>query len=160
MYTVTLLTNSPSPWDPSATNVGEHACGSHTNTTSVVLKQYKPAHQVCVYTYIACVRLFFKRACATIKMGLGLSLRLSPFMPNVFSHPYQLDVSISNFEFFCFFLFFFYSIFERNFYKQTVENLIRRRVLRRLIWFCTVCRCPTKRTLGLYVLVHTLIFYT
>ena len=32
----------------------------------------------------------------------------------------------------------------------TVENLIRRRVLRRLIWFCTVCRCPTKRTLGLY----------
>ena len=29
-------------------------------------------------------------------------------------------------------------------------NLIRRRVLRRLIWFCTVCLCPTKRTLGLY----------
>ena len=31
-----------------------------------------------------------------------------------------------------------------------MENLIRRRVLWRLIWFCTVCRCPTKRTLGLY----------
>ena len=31
------------------------------------------------------------------------------------------------------------------FYKQTVETLIRR-----LIWVCTVCICPTKRTLGLY----------
>ena len=36
------------------------------------------------------------------------------------------------------------------FCKQTVENLIRRSVLRRLIRFSTVCRCPTKRTLGLY----------
>ena len=34
-----------------------------------------------------------------------------------------------------------------HFFKQTVLNLIRRRVLRRLIWFCTVCRCPTKKTL-------------
>ena len=34
--------------------------------------------------------------------------------------------------------------FNRNVCKQTVENLIRRRVLRRLIWFCTVCRCSTK----------------
>ena len=48
----------------------------------------------------------------------------------------------------------FYSNFKRNFCKQTVENLIRCRVLRRLIWFCTVCRCPTKRTLGLYGLTH------
>ena len=31
-----------------------------------------------------------------------------------------------------------------------MENLIKRRVLRRLIWYCTVCRCSTKRTLGLY----------
>ena len=31
-----------------------------------------------------------------------------------------------------------------------MENRIRRRVLRRLIWFCTVCRCHTKRKLGLY----------
>ena len=36
---------------------------------------------------------------------------------------------------------------------QTVENLIRRRVGRRLIWFCTVCRYPTKRSLGLYGLI-------
>ena len=44
----------------------------------------------------------------------------------------------------------FYSNFKRNFCKQTVENLTRRCILQRLIWFCTVCQCPTKRTLGLY----------
>ena len=33
--------------------------------------------------------------------------------------------------------------------KQTVKTLIRSRVLRRLIWVCTVCLCYTKRTLGL-----------
>ena len=38
-----------------------------------------------------------------------------------------------------------YSNSKRNFCMQTVENLIRRRILRRLIWFCTVCRCPTKK---------------
>ena len=43
----------------------------------------------------------------------------------------------------------FYSNFKRNFCEQTVENLIRCPVLWRLMWFCTVCRCPTKRTLGL-----------
>ena len=31
---------------------------------------------------------------------------------------------------------------------QTVETLIRRRVLRRLIWDCTVCQCPFYETLG------------
>ena len=46
-----------------------------------------------------------------------------------------------------------YSNFKRNFCKQTVENLIRRTFLRCLILFCTVCRCPTKRTLGLYILL-------
>ena len=44
----------------------------------------------------------------------------------------------------------FYSIFIRTFCKQRVENLIRRRVVRRLIWVCTVCICPIKSTLGLY----------
>ena len=43
----------------------------------------------------------------------------------------------------------FYSNFNRIFCKQTVETLIRRRFLRRLIWVCTVCLCPTKRTLDL-----------
>ena len=33
------------------------------------------------------------------------------------------------------------------------QNNQIRRVLRRLIWFCTFCRCPTKRTLDLYGLI-------
>ena len=68
----------------------------------------------------------------------------NPFMPNKFSRPYQLDESISNFRVVGWY-FHFYSNFKRNFCKQTVENLIRRHVLRCLIWFCTVCRCPTKK---------------
>ena len=47
-------------------------------------------------------------------------------------------------------IFHFNSNIKRNFSEQTVENLIRRRVLRSLIWFCAVCWCPRKRTLGLY----------
>ena len=47
-------------------------------------------------------------------------------------------------------IFHFYSNFNRTFCKQTVETLIRRRVLRRPIFVCTVCICPTKRMLGLY----------
>ena len=46
-----------------------------------------------------------------------------------------------------------YSNFKSNFWQQTVENLIGRRILQRLIWFCTVCQCSTKRTLGLYGLI-------
>ena len=44
----------------------------------------------------------------------------------------------------------FCSNFKRNFCKLTVENLIRRRILQRQIWFSTVWPCPTKRKLGLY----------
>ena len=47
-------------------------------------------------------------------------------------------------------IFHFYSNFKINLCKQTVENLIRRRLLRRLIWFGTVCLRPTKKTLDLY----------
>ena len=43
-----------------------------------------------------------------------------------------------------------YSNFNRKLCKQTVETLIRPRILWHLIWVCTVCLCPTKRTLGLY----------
>ena len=39
---------------------------------------------------------------------------------------------------------------DSTFCKQTVETLIRRRVLRRLVWVCTVCLRPTKTTLGLH----------
>ena len=57
------------------------------------------------------------------------------------------------FFFFFFFFFHFFSNLKRNFCKQTAENLIRRSVLWRLICFCTVCRCPIKRTLCLYGLI-------
>ena len=43
--------------------------------------------------------------------------------------------------------------FYRTFCKQTVETLIRYRVLLGLIWFCTVYLCPTKRTLGMCGLI-------
>ena len=43
----------------------------------------------------------------------------------------------------------------RTFRKQTMEILIRHCVLRCLVWVCTVCLCPTKRTLGLYGLNNT-----
>ena len=49
-------------------------------------------------------------------------------------------------------IFHFYSNFDRTFCEQTVETLIRRRGLRRLIWVYNVCLCPTKRTLCLYEL--------
>ena len=71
-------------------------------------------------------------------------------MPNVFSHPCQLDESISNLRVVGWYFLIFIQNFKRNFCKYTVENLIRRRILRHLIWFCTVCRVPTKKTLGLY----------
>ena len=32
-----------------------------------------------------------------------------------------------------------------------MKTLIRRGILWRLIWVCTVCLCPTKRTLDLYM---------
>ena len=43
-----------------------------------------------------------------------------------------------------------YSNSNRTFCGQTVETLIRRHILWRLIWVCAVCLCPTKRMLGLY----------
>ena len=42
-------------------------------------------------------------------------------------------------------IFYTYSNFNRTLCRQTVENLIRCRVFQGLIWFCTVCRCPTKK---------------
>ena len=79
----------------------------------------------------------------------------NPFKPNELAYSYLFGESISNFR--CVGgIFLFYSNFDRTFYKQTVEILIKRRVSRRLIWVCTVCLCPSKRTLGLYVLIKHL----
>ena len=71
------------------------------------------------------------------------------------SHWYKLDQSISVLRVVGWY-FHIYSNFNRTFCKQTVETLIRRRVLRRLIWVCTVCLCPTQWTLGLYGSIATL----
>ena len=38
----------------------------------------------------------------------------------------------------------------RRFCKQTVNFLIRHHIMWCLIWNCTVCLCPIKRTLGFY----------
>ena len=74
---------------------------------------------------------------------------VNPFMPNGISHCYGLDKSIPILGLLGGILHFI-QILKRNFYKQTVENPIRPSILQRLIWFCTVCLCPTKRRLGLY----------
>ena len=50
--------------------------------------------------------------------------------------------------------FHFYSILNRSSCKQTVKTLIRRRVLRRLIWVCTVCLGPKNGTQGSYGLIN------
>ena len=46
-------------------------------------------------------------------------------------------------------IFHFYSNFNKTLFKQTVETLIRRRVLRCLVRVCTICLRPTKWTQGL-----------
>ena len=71
-------------------------------------------------------------------------------MPNGFPYAYQFDQSISNKRYFSFFIL----ILIEHSVKQIVETLIRRRVLWRLIWVCTICLHPTKRTQGLYGLSH------
>ena len=74
---------------------------------------------------------------------------INPYKPKGISHYYQLDQSISVLRGFGrYFLFLLY--FYRTICKQIVETLVRRRVLRRLIWACTVWLCTTKRTLGFY----------
>ena len=78
----------------------------------------------------------------------------NPFNPNRFSHNYQLDKSIVVLRVIGGIIHF-YSNRNRTFCKRIVETLIRRRVLRRLVWVCTICLCPTKRTLGLYGLRMT-----
>ena len=76
---------------------------------------------------------------------------VNPSMPNGISCPYHLNESFlvegllgDKFQS--------ESIFKSSFCKQTVQNLIRRRI--RLIFF-TVCRCPIKRNLGVNGLIFT-----
>ena len=74
------------------------------------------------------------------------------FKPNGISHSDQLEQSISilrDVEWY----FSFYSNLNRTLYKQIVDTLIRRLILWRLVWVCTICLHPTKRTPGLYGLM-------
>ena len=69
-----------------------------------------------------------------------------PFMPNGITQHYQLKQPISVLRDVRWYISFVFKLC-----KQTVEALIRHRVrLWRLIWVCTICLCPRKRTLGIY----------
>ena len=74
---------------------------------------------------------------------------ISPFKPNGVSHSSPMDQSISVLRIVSG-MFLFDWNFKTTFCVQTVDTLIRRCVLRRLIWICNVFLCATKRTLGLY----------
>ena len=76
-----------------------------------------------------------------------------PFKLNEISNWYQLDQCIPILNVLGG-TFHFYSNFHRTFCKQTVETLIRRHVMWRLVWVCTVCQCLTNRILGLYWLTN------
>ena len=77
-------------------------------------------------------------------------MKCNPFKPDGLSHCYQLDRSISALSVVRWYFTSLF-IFQLNIlYKQTVETLIKRRDLRRLIWVSTVCNCPTETTLGSY----------
>ena len=54
-------------------------------------------------------------------------------------------------------VFIFIQIFDKAFSKQTVNTLIRRRVLRCLIWVSIIYISPIKRTLGLNGLMPKLL---
>ena len=80
----------------------------------------------------------------------GTGFLLNRHLPGGLVHSYQLDELISNFRgAWCTFPFLSY-FFDRNSRQLTVETQIRRRVLRRLIWVCTVYLCPKNGTLCLY----------
>ena len=78
------------------------------------------------------------------------SATVNPFKPNGITHYYQLDQSIFILRVIRLY-FSFYQNSNRASCKRTVETLIRRHILWRLIWVCKVCLCPTKRTLGIWV---------
>ena len=78
----------------------------------------------------------------------------NPFKPNGISFAYQLNEFISNLGLLGG-IFHVYSNFKRNFGKNIMDNLIRRRVLRRLIWVCTVLSMPHKKDARL-IWVNTL----
>ena len=90
----------------------------------------------------------------------------NPFMPNGISRRDQVEQSISNlrdvrwhFSFLGQVWYLIVSIpdlcnltyFNRKLCKQTVETLIRRRILWHLIWVCTICLIPQKDASHIWV---------
>ena len=73
----------------------------------------------------------------------------NPCTTSGLSHPWWLDKSISNLRGVCFFF-----ISNRNFFEKTVKTLIRRCVLRCLVWAYNVCIDTIYGTLGTYGLNH------
>ena len=83
-----------------------------------------------------------------LKLSYGIastSQMLNSFKPNGISHCYQLDQFISVLRGVGWGPLggTFYSNFKRNFSGEPDHTS-------HLIWFCTVCLCPAKRTLCLY----------
>ena len=81
---------------------------------------------------------------------------MNPFKQNGISHPLsiQLDHSISVLRLLSK-IFPLCSNFNKTFWKQTVQTLVRHHILQHLIWVCSLFLCPTKRLQGLYWLMKT-----
>ena len=94
-----------------------------------------------------CLQLFFSKSANSY---LPWWRMLNPFKPNGISLYYHLGQSILRVV----------GWFDRTFCKQTVETLIRRHIMWLHIWVCSVCLCPTKRTLGFNGLIeaYTIMF--
>ena len=96
-----------------------------------------------------CLPCFFFKILMKMKTDLTSVCVFNPFKPIGISHDYQLDRSISILRVVGWYFLFLFK-FVRAFCKQSVETLIRRRILQPLIWVSAVFLRPTKRMLGLY----------
>ena len=66
---------------------------------------------------------------------------INPYMPSERYYPYLVEKNICHLRVvWC--TFYFYVVFNKSCCTQTEQTLIRRRVLRRLIWVRTVYLCP------------------
>ena len=78
-----------------------------------------------------------------------------PFKPNRLLLRYHLDESVIPFRGVRLIL---SQLYWRklDFFKQTLKTPMRHRMMRCLIWVCTVCLCPIYRTLNLIGLINLL----
>ena len=98
---------------------------------------------------IICIRLEILKVYPCRKKTYLHCLRpVRNLMPNGISHRFHVG---------CYFFlkYFFVQNLKITFSKRTVETLIRRHILRRLVWVRSVCLCPTNRMPGIYGLTPT-----